>query len=321
MNSIRNKVDKIVKRFSQVPPPVVMQPIPQPEQPITGDPFLPPELERYIFELVAANDTVGSSWSQQHVGDTVLVLPRVCRRVQCWIEPMIYSRIPLMQPVMDGDRAAKFLATIDARPACFFATHVRVLYIGRRIALSAVQRILSVCTGVVDFACHYSYLSLSHLLAPLPLQRLCLSEFAPPSTPLPPWAASLTHLGLTEKIPADPANAFAALPALTHLAVGYEALPKQGEPGFGAALTRLFTACGSKLQVFVLMTGAKTDSRWAYQRLREDAFADPRLYVHLRPIADATWDAWSRHVPDVFERAEVEVVRRIEQAHAKTTIS
>ncbi|KAF7364673.1 Zn(2)-C6 fungal-type domain-containing protein [Mycena venus] len=313
MKRIQKKVDKVMRRFSRIllsAPPAVDAP--RDREVITGDPFLPPELEREIFELAARNDPV-DSWTHQHVGDTLLVLPQVCRRVQSWIEPFIYERVSLLQSFNGAQPVPKFLATVDARPASFFATHVKYLYMDYSVPLPVVQRILGVCTGAVSVGCHHPYPSLAHVLAPLPLHRLCVSEFALPSpaATLPPWAASLRQLGFTKAIPPDPAAAFAALPALTHLAVDYDALPNPDDPGMGAALARLLDAC-PRLRLLVLMTGAKTDCRWAYQRLREDGFAigDPRFYVHLRPIPDGLWDAWSRRVPDVFVEAEGQLERR-----------
>ncbi|KAF7348103.1 Zn(2)-C6 fungal-type domain-containing protein [Mycena sanguinolenta] len=318
MKRIKEKVHKTFRRFSQVQPSLaaVVAP-PMVREVIAGDPFLPPELEREIFELVAANDPL-DIWTHQHVGVTVLALPQVCRRVQSWIEPIIYERISLLHSFNGGEPVPKFLATINARPASFFAAHVKYLYFDRYIPLPAIQQVLSVCTGAVSVGCHHPYLTLAPLLAPLPLHRLCVSEFVVPSksADLPPWAASLTQLGLTNVLPPDPMAAFATLPSLTHLAVGYDALPNPDNPGAGAALLHLLRAA-PRLCCLVLLTESKTDYKWAHQRLREDGFADARFYVHLRPIPDGTWDAWSRRVPDVFVEAEEAMERRRAVAAAK----
>ncbi|KAJ7878841.1 hypothetical protein B0H14DRAFT_1630343 [Mycena olivaceomarginata] len=318
MKRIKDKVNNALRRFSRVDPaPPAKSTEVAVREVITGDPFLPPELEREIFVLVAVNDPV-DGWTHQHVGDMVLVLPQVCRRVQIWIEPLIYERISLLQSFNGGQPVPRFLATIDTRPASFFALHVKYLYFDYTVPLPAVQRVLSVCTGVVSVGCHHPYLSLAPLLAPLPLQRLCVSEFALPSTPadLPPWAVSLTELGLTQSLPPDSAAALAALPALTHLAVDFEAVPNPVTPGMGTALAQLLAA-SPHLRCLVLMTSSKSDYRWAYERLRKDAFGDARLHVHLRPIPDGTWDAWSRRVPDVFVEAEEALERRRVAAAAR----
>ncbi|KAJ7490717.1 hypothetical protein FB451DRAFT_624688 [Mycena latifolia] len=301
MKRIQAKVERALRRFSEVPasaessPPVV-------REIITGEPILPPELEREIFELVATTAAPPDYWMHQDVGNTVLVLPQVCRRVQSWIEPFIYERVSLLQTFHGLDPIPSFL-TIDARPASFFAAYVKHLYIAPTIPLAVVQRVLVVCTGVVSFGCHHPYTRLAPLLAPLSLRRLLVSELTLPPIPaeLPPWAVSLTHLGLSQVLPT--AAALAHLPALTHLAVDYAALPDPEAPGMGAALTALLAA-GSSIRCLVLVSAAKTDYKWALQRLRDDAFSDRRLYVHLRPVMDGTWDAWSRRVPDMFAQAE-----------------
>ncbi|KAJ7621972.1 hypothetical protein DFH06DRAFT_769494 [Mycena polygramma] len=314
MNAVKQKVDKVFRRFSKIPPATPPIIPPQPvviRQAITGDPVLPPELEREIFELVAVYDLLPDSWTHQHIGDTALALPQVCRRVQSWIEPIIYEHISFLWSANGAEPVPRFLATISARPSSFFATHVKHLYFDRSIALSAVQQVLSACTGVVSLGYHHPSSALERILAPLPLQRLLVSELTLPSSPrnLPPWAASLTHLGLAYALPPNPTAAFAALPSLTHLAVGYDALPDPENPGMGAALMGLLRACAG-LRCLVLMTESKTDYKWALQRLRDDGFRDPRFYVHLRPVMDGTWDAWSRRVPDVFEEAEAQFEAR-----------
>ncbi|KAJ7490709.1 hypothetical protein FB451DRAFT_1166048 [Mycena latifolia] len=286
-----SQVEGALRRFSGVPASAESSP------PITGEPILPPELEREIFELVAATEAPPDHWMHQHVGNTVLVLPRVCRRAQIWIEPFIYERVSLLQTFHGLDPIPSFLATIDARPASFFAAHVKHLYIAPTTPLAVVQRVLAVCTGVVSFGCHHPYTRLAPLLAPLPLRRLLVSELPPIPAELAPWAASLTHLGLVQVFPT--ATTLAHLPALTHLAVDYAALPDPEAPGMGAALTALLAA-GPNIRCLVLVSAAKTD--WALQRLRDDAFSDPRLYMHS--VMDGAWDAWSRHMPDMFAQAE-----------------
>ncbi|KAJ6487182.1 hypothetical protein C8R47DRAFT_517233 [Mycena vitilis] len=292
MKSVKRKVDKVMQRFSKTPPNVPLQP-PAVRQVITGAPVLPPELEREIFELVAVDDLLPNPLMRQHIGNTTMALPQVCRRVQGWIEPMIYQHISFLWSSNDRNTVPRFLATISARPASFFATHVKLLYFDYSVTLSAVQQILGVCTGVVSLGCHYRYSALEHLLAPLPIQHLLLSDLPLPSAPgnLPPWAASLTHLGLADTLPLDP-TVLSTLPSLTHLAVGYMTLPNPEWPGMGAALEGLLHAC-SCLRCLVLMTESQSGYNWAVQRLRTDGFSDSRFYMHLRPDSDETWDAWA----------------------------
>ncbi|KAJ6544580.1 hypothetical protein DFH09DRAFT_1367793 [Mycena vulgaris] len=305
-----SQVERAVRRLSRVLAPVAVSRNGPPVdlEVVAGEPILPPELERKIFEWAAESDVQPNYWMRQHVSDTVLVLPQVCRRVQSWIEPFIYERISLLPTFSGTDPVPPFLATIDARPASFFAAHVKHLYVAPGIPLIVVQRVLSVCTGIMSFGGHYPYTSLAPLLAQLPLHRLLVSDLTFPSAPAehPPWTASLTHLGASQ---VPPTAALASLPAVTHLAIDYDALPDPETPGMGAALVALLAAA-PHIRCLVLITGAKTDYKWALQRLRKDAFADARLYVHLRPVTDGTWDAWSRRVPDVFADADAVALRR-----------
>ncbi|KAJ7768759.1 hypothetical protein B0H14DRAFT_2539354 [Mycena olivaceomarginata] len=311
---MREKIGKSLRWFSRVRPAppapgAAARPVVQAEV-ITGNPFLLPELEREIFELAAASD-VGEGRTRQYVGKTMVTLPQVCRRAQSWIEPLIYERIQLLE--WNGmDAVPQLLATIDARPANFFAAHVKHLYFPSTVPLPAVQRVLSVCTGAVSVGCHLPYRILAPLLVPLPLQRLCVSEFVPPSASadLSPWAASLTQLGLTQSLPPDTGTLFAALPTLTYLAVDFHALPNpdSDNPSMSAALVRLLAAY-PRLHGLVLMAPTKADYRWAHQRLLHDSFADARFFMRLCPVDDATWDAWWR-VPDLFVDAKEALERR-----------
>ncbi|KAJ6487193.1 hypothetical protein C8R47DRAFT_517736 [Mycena vitilis] len=116
---------------------------------------------------------------------------------------MLYERISFSWSSNGGECAPLFLETIAARPARFFAAHVKHLYFDYgTLALSGIKQILGVCTGTVSVGCRHQYSRLENLLAPLQLQRLLLSDFPLPSAPgnPPPWAASLTHLGIVDTL-------------------------------------------------------------------------------------------------------------------------
>ncbi|KAJ7605215.1 hypothetical protein FB45DRAFT_1042572 [Roridomyces roridus] len=297
MNKIQARVKRAFQRRSRAPPPPVPAPAPAaPRETITGDPRLPPELEREIFELVVATDFPSGYWSHQHVGDTTLVLPQVCRRVQSWIEPFIYERVALLQNYNGRGPISSFLATVDARPATFFAAHIKHLYLDRMVPLYAVQRILSVCTGVVSFGCHHPYTALAPILSSLPLRRLLVSELSSASPPL-----SLPQLpppSLTSH--RSPIWLSTTLPSPT---------PRRQAWAQRSALKWFLTAA-PHARCLVLLTGAKTEYRWVLQRLRDDAFVDKRVYVHLGPVGDGPWHAWSWRLPDCFDVAERELQRR-----------
>ncbi|KAJ7856685.1 hypothetical protein B0H14DRAFT_710654 [Mycena olivaceomarginata] len=184
---MREKIGKSLRRFSRVRPAppapgAAARPVVQAEV-ITGDPFLPPELEREIFELAAASD-VGEGRTRQYVGKIMLTLPQVCRRAQSWIEPLIYERIQLLE--WNGvDAVPQLLATINARPASFFRStrQASLLPLDCPAARcpARAQR-LHRCRerGVPSPLPHpRAAPRASPAPAPLPLQRLCVSEFVP----------------------------------------------------------------------------------------------------------------------------------------------
>ncbi|KAJ6487180.1 hypothetical protein C8R47DRAFT_1320781 [Mycena vitilis] len=290
---------------------------------ISGDPVLPPELEREIFELAAA---VPNYWTKQHVGDMALVLPQVCRRAQSWIEPLIYERISLSPPSSTARRLAMFLETVDIRPASFFAAHVKYLDFDGTISLVVVKKVLSVCTGVVNLGCRYTYSGLAPLLVPLTrLRRLLVAELvlsqslsteywpsssppfsstagiAIPPCPYPtPWAASLTHLGLSRALQPDPAALFAAFPALTHFAVDFDAV----RSFMSQTLQGLLSKCPLRVRCIVVLARGKADYRAACRDIRAEIIVDKRLYVHL-----GGWQTWSQRVPDMFVEADAKIAK------------
>jgi hypothetical protein len=217
------------------------------------------------------------------------------------IDPFIYERISLLRSHNDARSVQNFLATIKTRPANFFAAHVKYLYFDHTVPLSAVWRILSVRTGVVSVGCHHPYLSLAPQLAPLSLQRLCVSEFKLPPTPadLPHWAASLTPLGLTQRLPRNPATALAALPALTHLATDYRAIGLGDNKDIPV---RLFSV-SPHLRCLILMTGSTPAHALV--------FLSGRTVPHP-PAAHAGRDV-GRRVLDVF-------VETLERRHVEETV-
>ncbi|KAJ7069179.1 hypothetical protein C8F01DRAFT_1111800, partial [Mycena amicta] len=290
MKKLRGKVGRVLRllsgtlkadaalSFSESLPPV--------KQMITGDPKLPPELERKIFELAAVDDEP-EWWLRQNSGDTMLLLPLVCQQAQAGIEPLIYERISLLQTfngVPTGRTVPLFLETLATRPASFFAQHVK--------------RVLSICTNAVSVGCHQPYSKIAHLLVKMPLERLMIAAIDFSAEYLP-WKRTLTHLGISASIPQDEASLkalFSMLPSVTSFAVGADALPDPMDgPGIGRILQFILTVA-PQLKAVVLATDSKTRQqhgktqyRWSYQRLREEGFdSGGRLYVHLRPVSDGT---------------------------------
>ncbi|KAK7448783.1 hypothetical protein VKT23_013514 [Stygiomarasmius scandens] len=94
---------------------------------------LPPELEREIFELTAKT-----------YRGTAVKLALVARKTQVWMERLLYHSI-----ILDSaEQIRRFLCTIAARPAAFFAEYVKRLYLTTWVELDTTLRLLSVCTGI-----------------------------------------------------------------------------------------------------------------------------------------------------------------------------
>ncbi|KAJ7173451.1 hypothetical protein C8R46DRAFT_115202 [Mycena filopes] len=129
-----------------------------------GDPFLPPEIEREIFEMAA---------SQGNAVNLMLV----ARRTQVWIEQFVYKTVTLSNRQL----CDKFLRTLDNRSPDFFTAHVKSLCIPGDIEQPDAERVLKACQGVDNLAIW------------LPLH---------PNAPLFPFVSSLRPIRLSINVPA-----------------------------------------------------------------------------------------------------------------------
>ncbi|KAJ7446009.1 hypothetical protein B0H11DRAFT_2249187 [Mycena galericulata] len=173
----------------------------------TNPPFLPPELEREIFELSA----------HLHPGSAPKLL-LVARRVLTWIEPLIYRVISI-----DGTTtSAPILHTLRSKPAQFFDDNVQHLLV-EGVTDDEVEEILSACTRIrslVLIGVRPSDLSSVLRLRPKKLAiqldalfgRTDLVDFSRP------LFTTITHLDLFAGF-IRPWPDLALLPALTHLAL------------------------------------------------------------------------------------------------------
>ncbi|KAJ7366857.1 hypothetical protein DFH08DRAFT_929594 [Mycena albidolilacea] len=166
-------------------------------------PIFPPELEREISEIAARSSTK--------------IIPRlllVARRVKTWLEPLLYPVIVFRDPLpghisfpLDG-----LLATLRFKPLDFAQTHIRHLFLPRRILerQDDLVPLLTMCSGVHDLAFmnmpllrHPSPFPLP-LLAKMPLTRLCINAenlFSPhPVDFTHALFAQITHLDLLDEV-------------------------------------------------------------------------------------------------------------------------
>jgi len=190
-------------------------------------PSLPLEVGRMIVEIAAAEDS-----------HTATVLERVARRVQAWVDPILYRNVALTEGNMN-----RFLYTIQAKTKVFLASHIKVLsiwYLPLHSGDKSVHRVLDVCTGLEDLGLFWqsrdptqyspylhelvdsilptilahpprglviSFTSLLRIGADLRISILC---------PLPARITHLYSLGMHDH---QGVNIFDVFPELTHLAL------------------------------------------------------------------------------------------------------
>ncbi|KAK0213333.1 hypothetical protein DFS33DRAFT_116651 [Desarmillaria ectypa] len=252
-------------------------------------PELPIELERDIFELTATLYP-GSAYQ----------LTTVSKRVQIWMEILIYQTVVLGFPKLQTNL---FLQTVDSRPASFFASHVKNLYL-TFVSYPQAQKVLSVCTGVTNLACWAASSSLELLPLPRqPLERLSvnvatlmqLCETRKPDFSHPAFRA-LTHLDITEP-PTSSVDidwsALYKLPKLTHISIG-----NLTESHHLFLLKELLANCESLLYLVVI-----SDHGEFTKRVSEE-IDDRRLkilpYFHHPKEYRTYWEDVQRGLPDFW---------------------
>ncbi|KAF7314737.1 hypothetical protein MKEN_00947700 [Mycena kentingensis (nom. inval.)] len=288
--------------------------------PTVNDPRLPPELERAIFLLLAHEEAVRRPRLFTKSAFAYPASLCICRRVKAWIEPIIYERILLVNSFRLGQLidelshpATQFKAYLKIRPASFFAEHVKIVYLDAHVGLDDTRRILRACTGAVSVGCHHSYSDIADLLVSLPLERLLVKDIGLVvqnphlgSTGVP-WTSALTHLALASILP--PLDILSSLPALTHLALGYNTLhPRLSS--LSSVLTSILTTHAPRLKCLLIVTSSLSNYHTVENNLYASGFRDPavpsgsgsdtgsgwgrvRLWVSLprrRP-----WSCWGRH--------------------------
>ncbi|KAJ7735748.1 hypothetical protein B0H16DRAFT_1575280 [Mycena metata] len=292
---------------------------------------LPVELEREIFELAASTD----------VG-TALRLATVARRVQAWVEPIIYSRVvvahaPEVDRLTQQSRAIlagriarvnaskktpkeaqipRFIRTIPLRPASFFSRHVKCLHVGNLTEPELVAA-LSACTGISELGWWAATVdpAVAAALHSLRLVRLSVDhsfDFARLTTSR--FFSTLTHLDLVFHN-----SSLATLPtlprlerftALTHFSIAHNfILPPL------AWCDDVFGAC-PRLKILLRFSDTLFYEELSGLRPRH---ANLRVVVMIQPVGSWTtrWvhDAWplaedvvrERHAHAAAERAKNDI--------------
>ncbi|KAF6741911.1 hypothetical protein DFP72DRAFT_861307 [Ephemerocybe angulata] len=189
----------------------------------------PEDIVRTILEE-AASDTNEPAWA----------CARVLRKVQGWTEPIMYRHIRVEHTSARAVLLARTVNSYPAKPATFFATSVKSLYIDvwDDSEPTAIFSILGACPNIVGLHLSTLYLGKSFLVgnhsvwkgfSKLEKLRIAPNMFSPYhftflSGPLEnPMFAFITHLelpwnyrlrGLSWKLPS-----FSSLQALTHMCI------------------------------------------------------------------------------------------------------
>ncbi|KAJ6452310.1 hypothetical protein C8R47DRAFT_1169252 [Mycena vitilis] len=183
-------------------------------------PVLPKELERYIFDIAAHASP-----------ERIPTFLRVARRVQIWLEPLLFNTVW----ANDSSHVAKtkaVLTAMDSRPPEFFQRSVRQLFIETSTLIPPYKtsELLSLCSKAVNFALfsHFPAPALLPILGGMRLRRLsasltCIFGTSRAIDLTHPLFRSITHLEVFDhgvfqhqEYP-EVATRLAALPALTHL--------------------------------------------------------------------------------------------------------
>ncbi|KAJ7017167.1 hypothetical protein C8F04DRAFT_1157365 [Mycena alexandri] len=280
---------------------------------------LPVELEREIFELAASTD----------VG-TALRLATVARRVQAWVEPIIYSRVvvahaPEVDRIAQQSRAIlagriarvhaskktpkeaqipRFIRTIPLRPASFFSRHVKSLHVGNLTEPELVAA-LSACTGISELGWWSATVdpAVAAALHSLRLLRLSVDhsfDFARLTTPH--LLSTLTHLDLVFHNSSHPTFPLLEhFTALTHFSIAHSwILPPL------TWCDDVFEAC-PRLKILLRFSDNLFYEELSGLRPRH---ANLRVVVMIQPVGSWT----TRWVHDAWPLAE-DVVRE-RHAHA-----
>ncbi|KAJ7798772.1 hypothetical protein B0H14DRAFT_2905776 [Mycena olivaceomarginata] len=116
---------------------------------VFADPYLPPELERQIFEIAALS-----------CPKDIPTLMRISRRIKYWVEPLLYRVIVLsphdlyrLSGIDDAKSfpsvtAADLLDHITTKSPSFFGASVTHLYFDGDIPISTLDAILGACLGI-----------------------------------------------------------------------------------------------------------------------------------------------------------------------------
>ncbi|KAJ7809415.1 hypothetical protein B0H14DRAFT_2867088 [Mycena olivaceomarginata] len=196
---------------------------------VFADPYLPPELERQIFEIVALS-----------CPKDIPTLMRISRRIKYWVEPLLY-RVIVLSPHdlyrlsgIDDTKSfppvttADLLDHITTKSPSFFGSSVTHFYFDGDIPISTLDAILGACLGIDNlvfapgtYNTHYQQF-LGRLRCLRRLVTFLRSLFQGPFDFTVPLFCNITHLEIWDNyaaLQAEICTSLARMPRLTHLAL------------------------------------------------------------------------------------------------------
>jgi hypothetical protein len=256
--------------------------------------FAPPEVIFQIIDAAAA----------QPDGSLALSLALVAPWVRKRVELFIYRTVVLSS----ASKVRLFAQTVAARPASFFAKHVRRLWIASTDAADPgltlkdnwnIQSILAVCTGVVDLTLDQSYL----MDNPDPPSRptsftIVTSAFIFFLHFTSPIFERVTHLYLLNgQLHHAVVPSIVQLPALTHVAISWS---DQANPDCLKSMATLLTSSTLRRLVVIPWTMSTFPFYTTHSfRLAEDLakLDDPRMIVLPETIEpEEQFQGWNAHL-------------------------
>ncbi|KAJ7195757.1 hypothetical protein GGX14DRAFT_674287 [Mycena pura] len=293
---------------------------------MAGEPFLPIELEREIFEMSAIRHP-----------EIAAVLLRVARRVLIWsvapfsvnvpslkvccarIEPLLYR---VMRVGKSRRRAAAFLEATKTKPPAFFADSVRALCFDNYCdwSVDEARNVVKLCRGVTNFASVGRFYTPAMLpvLASMRIQRLvvCLAELFGSFEAIDFTHAlfsKITHLTIGDCFSGVKEHMYAnlhTLPALTHLCLYKDASPTT------STLELLLRAC-VRLELLVVLREQSAIEQSldsliyvATRMAAKTPVRDVRVVVAMYAHCWVDWNAGAAGLPDLWTRAENAVAQR-----------
>jgi len=265
----------------------------------TRPPYLPPDLEREIFETAA-----------ELYPETIPNLLLVAARVLQWIEPLGYRTFFLAEHRFESRRFRFLQQAIQSKPAQFIRDNVWYLLAGTSFTGDTLDDVLSHCTGLRSLVLfHAASPMLSHLkdtrprrLA-IPIASLFCNEQDPEIMDFTlPLFASLTHLDVFEVVKnrtwGFSWSSLGLLPKLTHLAFLELAKP--------TLVAEVLSTC-SKLEVLIGMYDEESTSR------RENMLEEEVRFVSM--VLQTTdyivdWQIGTQGGMDFWARADAFVAKK-----------